>query len=353
MDADISRPPQCLCWFARTLERSKLILSVIVLSLITGCSVVPVNNGGDDAVNSPVLSGIPPVQIDRYPAPNTSSVTRDVPTNLAFPVALIVSSEIPSYAGVAARLYELVSPEELTTWIIEDPTNNLPAGADRLTKIIESNEPKTVVAVGLSAALFALRNLDVPTIICQVFNHVEYPELENAIATVSVLPSFDEQLQFWRSIDSNLSSVGAIVGPGHDVLIDSSQRSADDQQIAFSYRVSQSDQETVYQFKRLANEIDGFWLLPDNRILSLTAIEELMAYADSRDIPVVVSNPGLLRFGALMSLAPSPSQVADRVYSLLSESRELNSPILGLVESDRFDVEINPAVATRYGIRVD
>jgi len=121
----------------------------------------------------------------------------------------------------------------------------------------------------------------------------------------------------------------------------------------FRHRVSQSDQETIYLFKRLAAQIDGFWLIPDNRILSLSAIREILSYATERNVRVVVSNPGLLKFGALMSLSLSPTQIAEAVYDIVGALPVGSERRFEVFAPTRFDVEINPGVAKQFNLEFD
>ena len=85
----------------------------------------------------------------------------------------------------------------------------------------------------------------------------------------------------------------------------------------------------------------------------MSAIEELMSYASARRLPVVVSTPELLRFGALMSLKPSPVHVADTVFSVLGSLHNYAAQGFELVTPQSFDVDVNRGVASRLGIGVD
>jgi hypothetical protein len=51
-------------------------------------------------------------------------------------------------------------------------------------------------------------------------------------------------------------------------------------------------------FKRLAPQIDGLWLVPDDRILSPAVLRELLNYAVSHGVRVCVFSDTLLQWGA-------------------------------------------------------
>ena len=64
-------------------------------------------------------------------------------------------------------------------------------------------------------------------------------------------------------------------------------------------------------------DIDGFWMMPDNRILSGRVIRELLDDAKRRNVAVVVSNDAMLPMGAAISFTTSPSNVAERIVEVM------------------------------------
>ncbi len=319
------------------------LLCCIALLYLTACASVP-ETEPVEPLNAIAVPQRERLQ-ERAPEP-----VHEAPEVVIAPVAIVVSSRLPAYQDVADSLVSMLGTQEHLLAVLEDDTDESSA---QLAAELNAAGPRVVVAIGLDAALLAREHVDAPLVFCQVFNYADYPELEQATAGVSMLAAFDQQLAFWKPVDESLGAVGTIVGPGHEALIEDSRAAAAAHGISLEARVSSSDRETVYQFKRLAADIDGFWLIPDNRILSLNAIEELMSYAAGRRLPVVVSTPELLRFGAVMSFKPSPSHVADTVYSVLDRLQSYVSRGFEIVTPKAFDVDVNRGVAARLGIGVD
>ena len=314
---------------------------ILLAISLSGCAMLPEEEPAAplEAVAGPSHQRIPHVRVAPPPVESQAEPA---------PVAIIVSSDLRAYQDVADSLISQPGSVKFTVHALDDYDT-----VDRLAQELGAIQPRAVVAIGLDAALFSRARLDAPLIFCQVFNFAEYPELSDATAGVSMLAAFDEQLAFWRAFDESLTVVGTIVGPGHEQLIEDSEAAAAAHGVTLTARIADSDRETVYQFRRLAAEIDGFWLIPDNRILSVTAIEELMAYAAAQKLPVVVSTPELLRFGALMSLRPSPAHVATAVAGILDSLQSYVARGFELVTPKAFDVDVNPAVAARLGIGID
>jgi ABC-type uncharacterized transport system substrate-binding protein len=321
--------------------RPALRLLCLACFTLSGCALIP------DAPPPEPLGEIPPPRHEQIPPIVVEPPPTEDVAEPAAPVAIIVSGDSPAYVNVADSLIAQLGDDAYISYVLAD--SQAEADTQQAAEFFD-RDIRAVVAVGLPAALFATRNVTAPLIFCQVFNYSDYPELGRATAGVSMLAAFDEQLAFWKALDASLESVGTIVGPGHDQLIARSSAAAAAQGITLDARISNSDRETVYEFKRLSAEIDGFWLIPDNRILSVKAIEELMSYAALHSLPVVVSTPELLRFGALMSLAPSPSHVADSVLSVLGSLQNFITSGFEIVDPKEFEVDFNEGVAMRLGI---
>src|SRR5690606_34293741 len=107
-----------------------------------------------------------------------------------------------------------------------------------------------------------------PIVFCQVVNYRELLQGHEPIWGVHAIPPLALQLQAWQSVDASLRRVGLIVGDAHPQWLEDAREAADRSGIEIRTEVSSSDRETLYLFKRLAPQIDGFWLLPDNAILS-------------------------------------------------------------------------------------
>jgi hypothetical protein len=107
----------------------------------------------------------------------------------------------------------------------------------------------------------------------------------------------------------------------------------------------------LYLFKRAAPEIDGLWLFPDNRILSPSVLRELLAYARAHRVGVLAFNDALLPWGALLSGAPVPADVADAVHRVLDRvvaGRTADLPPMTQLSAS--ELNVNPQVAGALGL---
>ena len=161
----------------------------------------------------------------------------------------------------------------------------------------------------------------------------------------------DLQVRDWKKLDPNLRRLGLIVGETHADLIVEAELAAKAAAITLKHGISDSDRETLYLFKRLAPQIDGLWLIPDDRILSPTVLRELLSYAVSHGVRVCVFSDALLPWGALLSASPTPGDVARTVRRVLEGMMAGNMNALpALTPLSELGVKINEDVVSRLGL---
>jgi len=234
------------------------------------------------------------------------------PTTYAPPVAVVLSSRAPAYERVALALGELLENRE-----IYDLSDRSLSPRDAFARIREFSAG-AIVAIGLRAAVYARDYTDVPVVYAQVFNATDNDLGGQRIRGVAMLPPLDKQLAAWRDISPGLTNVGAIVGPGHDVLIDEARQAASANNLGFQFRTANSDREALYHFNRMVPGIDAFWLFPDNRILSPTVLTEMMDYAARHGVQVAVFSDNLLELGATLSTTADENDIARTIMRLLN-----------------------------------
>jgi ABC-type uncharacterized transport system substrate-binding protein len=208
-----------------------------------------------------------------------------------------------------------------------------------------------VVAIGLPAARIARDKLDAPVVFAQVFNYQELLVAGRTVRGVASMPPLDLQVQDWKKLDPKLRRVGLIVSSSHKDLVPQAERAATSASLTIRHEISGSDRETLYLFKRLAPQIDGLWLVPDDRILSPAVLRELLSYAVSHGVRVCVFSDALLQWGALMSASATPEDTARTLRRLLETmmaGRTSTTP--ALTPLSEVGVRINMQVATRLGL---
>ena len=311
-------------------------------------------------------AGVPP-EPDAYtpPAVQTDSASASVGRSDSPPVSTPVPSRVPEfeppnlailyeggYAGhaeVAARLVELLPPDRYSV----EPVD-LDAAASAASLAALRDRPALVIAVGMEAAEHARAELPKhPLVFCQVINYQPLLRDDAPIWGVHSVPPLGLQLRAWKSVDTTLRRIGLIVSDAQVQWIEEATEAAERAGVEIRYEISGSDRETIYQFKRLASRVDGFWLLPDNTILSPAVLRELLSYARSHDVGVLAFNEALLDWGALIAAASTTENVAHTVRDVVERvlgGRTEGLP--GMTPLSEVTLEFNAAVARQIGLDI-
>ena len=67
----------------------------------------------------------------------------------------------------------------------------------------------------------------------------------------------------------------------------------------------------------MVRDIDGFWLLPDNRVLSSRVLQQMLAEAKQQHVPVSVPSESMLSLGAMISLTTQASDIAATIAKVV------------------------------------
>ena len=278
-----------------------------------------------------------PVEVVVEPAPAPVEEAEVLPEPVLPPpppplpsVAIVLTSNTPVYTDVANEL--AAHFENYKVYDLGDETRT-PVSVLRL---INDSSPVVVIAIGVRAALSSVAMSEQPVVFSQVFNYRHHDLLRDNTRGVAALPPIDAQLAAWREIDPAVKRIGFIIGEGHEDLLAEAEVAAQRHGLELSAEVSRSDQETLYIFRRMIRDIDGFLLLPDNRILSSRVLQEMMNEAKRHRVPVTVPNDAMLSLGASISMTASAADVARAIVKVVRAIQAGNianvPPITALTE---------------------
>jgi len=287
--------------FDRTIIRCAALLVALVFS---GCSTfVPDIDPVDDVVIVKVPVKVEPRQPVKVPTPPE-------PPKLP-PVAIVLTSSQPAFLDVANALVDQL--DDVRVYDLSDRSRP-PVS---VLRGINDSDSGTVVAIGLRAAKSSVAMADSPVIFSQVFNHQDHGLLTANSRGVAPLAPLAAQLAAWTAVDPTISRIGIIIGEGHEDLITEARLAAQQHDVELRIRIAHSDQETLYLFRRMMQDIDGFWLFPDNRILSKRSLREILDAARRRHIAVAVPNESMLQMGATISITTEARDIAATIARVI------------------------------------
>ena len=259
--------------------------------------------------------------------------------------AVLLSDDIPEFTAISDEIERRADSEHLVVYNLDGNLANIPrikteaAGVDQ------------IIAIGLLAASVGREIESKRMVFCQVFNYQDHNLLSTTTKGVNFLPPFDIQLQRWTAIAPDMRDIGILTGPNQEDLIAEIRAATESQGIGLAVREVSSDKEALYAFKRLTPDIQGLWLLPDNRILSPGVVREIMSYSARHRKQVLVFGANLLGIGGLLSITSDPGDVAEQVLARLDQlSADGNLAGPDMRPLTTLHVEINPEVARHLGI---
>lgn len=300
---------------SRSLNPAQLA-ALCLLFILGGCAGVdPVppaapEAGVEEVEPEPEPQPRPEPEAEPEPVPVPIEPVEPVTEPAAPQVAVVLSDRSEGYERVAAEIIPML----YRPLVYNLSDRSLSARAAFLA--IADSAAEVVVAIGLRAAEAAAELSPVPVVYCQVFNFGTPEAPAIPVKGVSSIPPLALQLRAWKQLNPGLEKVGTIIGPGHRRLVDEAQTAAAGHGVEVEHRVAKSDRETLYFFKRMAPGIDGFLLFPDNRVLSVAVLKDILESAPRYDVQVAVFNAGLLDFGAALSATSLDRDIAATALSV-------------------------------------
>jgi len=303
----------------RTQAKELIRIAVIAAALaVSACSNLapeptPVEELSEIIIEPPLepVAHEPPVRTTNLP------VAPELP-----PVSILLTNLQPAYASVAEELEKL-----LAEYVVYD-LSDLSGPPVSVLRQINDSDSGTVIAIGLRAARSAIAMSGVPVVFSQVFNHQDHDLLSEKSRGIAALAPLDAQIAAWKKIDPTLARVGVIVGEGHDDLVAQAESAAERHDVELLVKIARSDQETLYLFKRMVRDVDGYWMFPDNRILSARILQEMLDEANRHRVHVVVPNESMLDMGAAISMSTVASDIAATIVQVV---RQIHAGNIGLV----------------------
>ena len=287
-----------------------LILILFLMAGLSACTSVSKKSSSpvpDDKQSQPAVKAVkksesaPPVAVKVKPKQPD--------------VLILLSSPAKSHQQIAKYLSKALA-ERAT----EITLSGQPAQDHAMIRDIKASDTAQIVAVGLKAAKSVKSITNKQIIFAQVVNYRDYNLVTDNIKGVSALPSPEKLFKDWRALSPGLSKVAVVVGKNLDSYLNRATKAAKKQGIQLVVKQVASDKEFSYRSKNLRSDVEGQWILPDNRVLSGKALKEVMAYGSRRGRQIVVFSPKLLSFGGLFYAVPDAKAIADAILRRLKAS---------------------------------
>lgn len=337
----------------------RFALGTGILFSLSGCALL-----GSAPEPVPVIDANVPgpiVSVPVEPAPEPAVVEPPVtpapvvePAVTAPParVAVLYSGSAPAQAAIAERIDDSLAAPGWSVRQVDldrlDIATPIDATADWGVSLLAAVGPD---ALAVARERFAGADI----VYCQVLDAGAATAGSGTptIRSVAAMPPLKLQFAAWAALDPKLEQIGLITSAGYAARLTDIAAAAAGIGARLDHRISNSDRETLYIFRRLAPEIDGLWLAPDSSVLSAAVIGEMLDLAAELDIGVLVFNEGLLGRGGLLSVLAPEEHVAALVVDALEAIRSRTADTLPReIPLSEGRVRVNAEVAAALGLAV-
>jgi hypothetical protein len=276
---------------------------------------------------------VPPADAIDSPAPDATAEAAPAAT-----VSVVFSGRAPAQALIADQIAEALTGPGWTLQRLDiDDAAAIPG-----------DEPQIVAAVGPGALELAVaRYPHADIVVCQAL----VPNAAENVRAIAATPPASLQLSAWASLDPQLERIGLITSTDFAASLPGAEAAAAAIGARLERRYSSSDRETLYLFRRLAPDIDGLWLAPDNKVLSMAVIGEILTLAADLKIGVLVFSDALLDRGGLLSVSAPAEHVAAKAVDAIEHiraGRGLSLP--AETPLDEGAVRVNVGTASALGL---
>lgn len=245
---------------------------------------------------------------------------------------------------------------------VESAQGNGALAAQIANKFVQQ-QPDVVVAVGtLSAQSFA--KYAAAKKITLVFASVTDPvsaSIVNSLTNpgnntsgVSNFVALEPQLELFKKIQPQLNKLGILYNPGEinsNIIVQKLEKIAPKFGITIIKQAVPRPMDTPQAAAKLANNCDAIFISNDNSMLS--AIQSIIKIANTKKIPVYVSDTDLVNQGALAALGPNQ-------YALGLQAGNMVAKVLNGESIDKIPVQfpqktelyLNLRVAKQLGINI-
>ena len=303
--------------------------AVVILLLFTlqSCALTPQSTQLPDA-NAPVV-----------PAEKVAAVMQ---------VVILASEDIPAYSEVARVLTKKIGRRSRVYYLSGSPLENL-----KTVNQFKNEENIQIVSIGLNAALATKTLANKQVVFCQVYNHQDHALLSPKHKGVSMLPSLPKTFSAWRALSPRTTDIGIISGPGFDDMMQAARAAAKSHGFTLHHTTVNSDKEYQYAYKNMSKKVQGYWLLPDNRVLSENTLRDIMNFSVRNSKQVAVFNNEILKLGGLFSVSSDYQDIAHHVNARLEQS-QMSETIPGpdIVPLDKLKLRINPVMAKNLDLKI-
>jgi hypothetical protein len=262
-------------------------------------------------------------------------------------VAIVVSSGASDYGQIGRLLSRHLNDRARTFTLTGEQAHDA-----RVVHALKQYKPQHTATIGFGAAQAAASAGSRRAVTSMVLPHDATRIPVSGLTTISAIPPPSQLFWTWNQLDPKVRRIAVITGDGWGNVVTQGERYAATLGISLTHVVVRNDKEFLYEWKRLGKAVQGYWLLPDNRVLSRDTLRAALVFSVKEGHQVAGFSKELLGYGVLFSAEVQPADVARQMYRALQRDAGVRRAGRRAVELTRTDFQINSAVVRHFGLNV-
>lgn len=230
-------------------------------------------------------------------------------------ILVVQSIKIPPYEEALNGFLSLPNPgiKRLVLSKLQTPD---------LIQHIKKAKPPLILAIGRDALLNLKEIKDIPIVYIMVLTPQSIlTHNENFYGiSMNILP--EEQLKIFTKAIPGLNNIGMVYDPDNTgEVANKAIEAAGKRNIRLIARKASKAYDVPRIIRKMTDEIEAFWMLPDITIMTSETIEFLLIISMEKRIPILTFSDKYTEMGALMSIAVDP-------YDMGKQAGEIAQKIL-------------------------
>ncbi len=271
-------------------------------------------------------------------------------------VIIIRGQKITAYNKVIAGFEQGCNEKNIFIEKIYDLKGDIEEGK-KVIQSIKSNEqkPGLVFAVGIHAAVLSKAQFaNIPIIFCMVINHERFNLQGSNITCISTEVSVENQFAYLKELLGTVRNLGVIYDPlKNRNIISKAILVAKEFKFNLIKAEVTSNKEVTSALKKIANEIDVLWIIPDSTVITISSLSVILETALKHRLPTFCYSGIIVKEGAMASISPDYTDIGIRAAWMAQTL--LNSPTvtsLGIKQPDKLKSYLNIQTANKIGIDI-
>jgi putative tryptophan/tyrosine transport system substrate-binding protein len=269
-------------------------------------------------------------------------------------IAVVISSDAKIYQEALEGFREVVGHRISSVQTLKD---NPATWRDELKKVRSTIEPDLVFVIGTPALQAVSGEItNIPVVHAMVFNPLGVlPGHGKNVIGIGMNPSAAQTASLIRELNPKYRRVGTMFNPSRGgSLLQQAHSVFEKAGLQLVAREIRSVSEIGGALKSLENEIDIFWLWPEETFLADDILQRIVLFSFERKIPVLGLSERHTEIGALVSLSYGSAmdlgrQAGDAANRVLGDA---NATLASVIFPRQIKLTVNLKTARKFNVKI-